>query len=838
MNDPRIGSSVTHYDSCGRVEYVEDAAASRTAFTYDTTTGRRLTEENADGKTTRYAYNAQGQTVRTWGDTAYPVSYEFDQYGRMTNMATYRDGSGWNDTAWPSSSAGIADNTYWIYDEGSGLLQSKRYADGKGPDYTYSTDGKLLTRTWARTDSGTITTTYVYTNTGEMVGIDYSDGTPDVTFSYDRMGRQVAISDGSGSRTLTYDGFDLIGEAMQYSDGTTNLLVRHIDSMGRSAGLDFGADYSVRYIFDAYGRFAGVTSTVMGVTRSFSYSRLANSELLNGLTEAGSGFTITRSFEDHRNLITQVGNGMGTNVISQFDYGNDVLGRRTSVKHSGSSFEAAGNAFNLYGYNNRSELIEAKRYFGTDLGQTNTPVLGQQFGYLYDNIGNRLTSAANGREASYTPNQLNQYTVKTVPGYVDVLGTAKTSAYVTVNNQAATRQGNYYYKELTVTNISTNVYPTVEVVGVSKNAGTGNVDVVMTKTGQVFVAGTPESFTHDDDGNLVKDGRFDYTWDGENRLVSVTTRDDLSGNVPRQKVEMAYDQQGRRVMKKVSDWNDSTWDVVSSNRFVYDGWNLVCELNNSATGDSATNYYAWGLDLSGSLQGAGGIGGLLSMTRLSTLGTNGYLYCFDANGNVAELMQVSGSTSQVMAAHFEYDPYGKAVVAYGDPEVLADNPYRFSTKYWDAETELLYYGSRFYNPGDGRWLNRDPIDENGGVNLCGFTGNDLINAWDAQGEGIGKVPPPSDPGWWKNLKPPSCPFPPCNKLCLTKGACEGCCAVTMAACSAANGLWYGTALAGCTELSNPWAVATCLLVVTENLIFAQIQLALDGDSCMLSCPMK
>jgi len=61
------------------------------------------------------------------------------------------------------------------------------------------------------------------------------------------------------------------------------------------------------------------------------------------------------------------------------------------------------------------------------------------------------------------------------------------------------------------------------------------------------------------------------------------------------------------------------------------------------------------------------------------------------------------------------------------------NPYRFSTKYFDDETELYYYGYRYYSPELGRWLIRDPIEERGGINLYGFIGNDAINKWDYLG---------------------------------------------------------------------------------------------------------
>ena len=100
-----------------------------------------------------------------------------------------------------------------------------------------------------------------------------------------------------------------------------------------------------------------------------------------------------------------------------------------------------------------------------------------------------------------------------------------------------------------------------------------------------------------------------YTWDGENRLVEMQPSGVVT--VPdgaKRKLEFVYDAQGRRIQKAVCVWTDSAWSLVLSNRFVYDGWNLVAELN--ATNNDLIRSYAWGLDLSGSEQGAGGVGGL------------------------------------------------------------------------------------------------------------------------------------------------------------------------------------------------------------------------------------
>ena len=62
------------------------------------------------------------------------------------------------------------------------------------------------------------------------------------------------------------------------------------------------------------------------------------------------------------------------------------------------------------------------------------------------------------------------------------------------------------------------------------------------------------------------------------------------------------------------------------------------------------------------------------------------------------------------------------------------NPaFRYSTKYWDEETGLYYYGRRFYSPELMRWKTRDPIEEEGGANLYAFCENNAVNGFDALG---------------------------------------------------------------------------------------------------------
>ncbi len=169
--------------------------------------------------------------------------------------------------------------------------------------------------------------------------------------------------------------------------------------------------------------------------------------------------------------------------------------------------------------------------------------------------------------------------------------------------------------------------------------------------------------------------------------------------------------------------------------------------------NSVLKKYTWGLDLASlggagpggvgilpaSLESAGGIGGLLAMEDVQDPNdpndSLSYVYLYDANGNVGQLIDWNHDPNDpagAIVAAYEYDPYGNVTAASGS--YAADNPLRFSTKYWDDETALGYWGQRYYNPALGRWLNRDPLEELGGVNLYAYAGNDPADRFDATGQ--------------------------------------------------------------------------------------------------------
>jgi RHS repeat-associated protein len=169
----------------------------------------------------------------------------------------------------------------------------------------------------------------------------------------------------------------------------------------------------------------------------------------------------------------------------------------------------------------------------------------------------------------------------------------------------------------------------------------------------------------------------------------------------------------------------STLVAQSTNDFAYDlgSWNLLAILTPDLT---RLQSFVWGNDLSGTPDGAGGIGGLLSVRDHTTSTT--HFVAYDGNGNVMGLVSGSGTPT----ARYEYSPFGELLRRSGPAAAL--NPFRFSTKYYDEESRLSYYGYRYYSANLGRWINRDPIGEDGGPNLYAFVLNNPISGVDPSGQ--------------------------------------------------------------------------------------------------------
>jgi hypothetical protein len=369
---------------------------------------------------------------------------------------------------------------------------------------------------------------------------------------------------------------------------------------------------------------------------------VANSALVDHIVFAHNGTNVmtTSNKFDNLNRLTgrqSIAAGGGA-AAPNFNYQYNTASQRTRVSLVDGSYW-------LYAYDALGQLTNAVKYFWDG-----TLYSGQQFGFGFDTIGNRLTALAGGdsnrmnlRLANYTNNALNQIVSRDVPGYVDVMGLTLSTNTVKVNGTNAYQKWEYFREQIGTNNNSAPQWVGINVTATNQS----------TVSGGVYLPQTPETnFAYDLDGNTTLDGHFNYTWDAENRLTTAASLTNapvasMSSNI------FTYDYMGRRIQKAVWMNSGSAWVVFYTNNYVYDGWNLAAILDGS---NNVLYTFTWGTDLSGTLQGAGGVGGLLSMTYSApNAGTNAgtYFFCYDGNGNVMALVNAANGA---IAAN-----YGKGV---------------------------------------------------------------------------------------------------------------------------------------------------------------------------------
>jgi RHS repeat-associated protein len=720
--DARNGATTYAYNNADQVTIVTTPAPGtgqgpQTTRTYFDSMSRATNVVLADLTSITNEFSLAGELRKTFGSRTYPVGYGYDAQGRMKTM-----------TNWSGFSTATGTRvTTWNYDSYRGFLTNKVYDGGSGgPSYRYTPAGRLQARAWARG----ITTTNSYNNNGELSSVSYSDTTPSVTTVYDRRGRATTVTNGTAVCTLAYtDANQLLIEtnsagtlAGLWVTNTYDSYLRRSQITGKNGSTTLN---SAAFAYDYASRLTNVTDG----TYSAGYSYLANSPLISQIAFRQSGSTkmTTTKQHDYLNRLLSISSSSSSLPIS-YAYGYNDANQRTRVTLNDGSFW-------VYQYDALGQVTSGKKYWSDGI-----PVPGQQFEYGFDDIGNRTSAKAGGdqngaglRPASYGANSLNQYTNRTIPSAFDVIGIANASSSVTVNSSAVDyRRGEYFQEPVSVNNSSTSVWQNVSV---TTSGGATNA-------GNVFVPTTTETYSYDADGNLTNDGRWTFTWDGENRLVTMQALSSVPSGA-KKKLDFTHDYQGRRIQKVLSTWNGSAYVAASTNKFLYDGWNLLAELNGT---NGVVRTYLWGTDLSGGLQRAGGVGGLLAIKPTSA---NPTFVAYDGNGNVTGLID---ATTGTISGQFEYGPFGETIRL--TPNANNQSPFRFSTKYSDDESDFLYYGFRYYNPSTGRWLSRDPITERGGMNLYGFVRNHPVMSVDRDGRA--EIPPgPWGPGGWVDIPDPT-----------------------------------------------------------------------------------
>ena len=575
----------------------------------------------------------------------------------------------------------------------------------------------------------------VVTNTVDAEGNVVASGgaTYPVIYAYDTAGRRVAMAttrDGEND-DVTQWGFDAAtglctnkvyadGSNVAYTYTPDGLPLRTTYASGRwkensydarrnlsgACHSDSSLDFSI--LSDVFGRVTNVTDAAGGEWR-YEYGRgdsVLNEEFSGGPDAVPAIACATNSISRTFDAVSrQTGSFLSVNGVAKggvgYSYGDDGLLADMSVTN------AAGRAFTV-AYSNLSARC---------------------YGYVITTPGGAAIHRIAARNAARRDllnsctTMFNGVTLDSHTYTYDVLSRPTAHVATVPSPSSDTVASSFAYNErseVVAAQIGTNSFAhaydfignqTLFAENAVTNAYTHNA-LNQIETSQIISAlsASLREIYHDLDGNLTNDCVFTYSYDAANRLSSVSSNGvSLVAN--------RYDYKGRRI-RKTTPTTETT--------FVYDGWHLIHETVvtfSGATTNTTEIQYFWGADISETLQGAGGVGGQLAVS----LNNNFYFPTYDNNGNVSKYIDESGN----IVAAYEYDDFGKTISQSGS---LADFfRHRFSTKYYDVETGLYYYGYRFYSPSLMRWLNRDPIGEDGGLNLYGFCGNNAVSLYDMMG---------------------------------------------------------------------------------------------------------
>jgi RHS repeat-associated protein len=336
----------------------------------------------------------------------------------------------------------------------------------------------------------------------------------------------------------------------------------------------------------------------------------------------------------------------------------------------------------------------------------------EQLAYAYDPANNLQYRTSGAMVQTFTVNTLNEMSSVARTNAFTVTGaTPAPVTSVTVNSVAAQTYGDFTFASTNNTLANGNNTFTILAHYVAGTSATNALTVNLP---------TNVVFQYDANGNMIGDGTRVFAYDAENQLTNVFVTNLWQ-------VTFLYDGLNRRRIERDYSWQSSVWMLTNETRFIYDGMQVIQERD---TNNNPQVTYTRGLDLTMSLTGAAGIGGILARTDAN----GSTFYHSDGAGNITALID----GNQNIVARGEYDGFGKFLKVSGS--LAPANRIWFSSKEWVSQPGIYNMGGRFYEPNFGRFVNRDPIQEMGGLNLYRAMANNSINYIDPYGLAPGD--------WW------------------------------------------------------------------------------------------
>ena len=717
----------------GNFEEIVDRNGHTVQATY--TNGHLMQVLGDNGDSLSFAYNDAGRLIQQVDQNGHTVTFTYDIDNQHLTQVSSLDGT--TEYSYVAeagaaqhriSSVTLADGTvqYFNYDASGRLIQKYLNDGAEAVTYSYVGVNEVVvtdalgdtTNLWLN-ERGQIAqvedalghvSQMRYDANGNMTGIVHADGTS-TSIGYDTAGNPLSVQNALGD-TVAFAYEAQFGQLAQVTDQRGNAIGYGYDSQGNLNTITYADSSSESYSYDAEG-YLHVAVNRSGESVSYTF------DVKGHLTEKiySDGSTATFAYDGHGNLISAVDADSSTTfeydaadrLVKTTDgdgrwlsYQYDAAGHRTQMA------DQTGNVTN-YSYNDRGYLASLTDGDGHLIAS-----------YSYDAAGHLSRGDnGNGTYTTYEYDAAGQLTHLVNYQTDDTINSSFDYTYDAAGHRTSetTLDGTTSYEYDAIGQLTGATLSDGRSIAYSYDAAGNRTAVVDDGLTMNYTANNlneytgvgSATYTYDADGNLTgkTEGGFTtlYAYDIESHLISVTT--------PTESWSYAYDALGNRIAS------------------VHDGARTEFQLDLTGLVNVAGEY-----DGSGNLLAAYTYGfGLESQTLT---GGSSYYYDYNAIGSTAGLSGLTGD----YVNQYSYLPFGENLTT---TETVA-NSFEYVGQWGitDEGNGLDFMRARFYDAGDGRFIQLDPIGINGGINLYSYAYNDPVLIADIFGLKPGDKYPTAD----------------------------------------------------------------------------------------------